>query len=113
MNAELIAKYFEYQRTRDAKLHWAWEEVQARVDRDGLAAWPLVLELIRAAPDDAVLNYVAAGPLEELLCDHGDAELLASIEVSLDARVKQALRGVWGRGRMRREVWSELERLRR
>ena len=35
-------------------------------------AWPVILALIEAAPNEEALAFVAAGPLEDLIQSHGD-----------------------------------------
>jgi hypothetical protein len=112
MQNDLIAKYFEYWKTRRDDLFWAWQEVTNKVLYSPEEAWPIVLELIRAAPDDAAICYVAAGPLEDLLCEHGESFLarLAAVAEN-DRRTREALRAVWGQNRMKPSVWSEVQRL--
>ena len=50
--------------------HAVWEEVEDLVRTDPEAAWVVVQELVRRAARDEVLAYIAAGPLENLLCYH-------------------------------------------
>jgi len=73
--------------------HDAFEDVI----RNGpaLAAWRLVLELLRTSSDDD-LGFFAAGPLEDLVHRHG-AELIGEIEAeaSRDSRFRWALGCVW------------------
>jgi hypothetical protein len=56
----------------------------------------MILELIDRAPDDEILGYVAAGPLEDFIKLHA-ADYIDWIEASArtDARMKKALSGVW------------------
>jgi hypothetical protein len=58
-------------------------------------AWELVLAVLRLAPDDR-LGFFAAGPLEDLVKQHG-AALLATIEAEAerDIRFRWALGGIW------------------
>lgn len=111
MPSDLVAAYFEYWKTEREDVFWAWNEVTDKVLYDPDQGWTLVLALIRAAPSDAALSYVAAGPLEDFLCKHGESYLPRLQEVAADPRVKQALRGVWGKNRMKLAVWSEVQRL--
>lgn len=60
-------------------------------------AWPLVVELVEQAPSEDALGYVAAGPLEDLIQQHGDAFADRTIErARADQRWRSALLGVWG-----------------
>lgn len=110
---ELVNKYFEHWKTKRSDLTWAWDQVTDTILSRPLDAWPLVLELLRAAPNDAAVSYVAAGPLEDFLSKHG-ASFLAPLASAVESepRMKQALRGVWGKNRMKPGVWSEIQRLR-
>lgn len=108
----LISAYFEHWRTKRSDLSWAWDEVTDRALGAPEEGWPFVLELIHAAPDEAALSYVAAGPLEDFLCKHGELFLgRLAIAAQNDPRVKKAFQGVWGKNRMKEEVWSEIQRL--
>lgn len=112
--ADLISAYFEHWRTKRSDLSWAWDEVTDTVLAGPEEGWALVLELIRAAPDDTALSYVAAGPLEEFICKHGERFLdRLALAAQADPRVTKALQGVWGKNRMKAEVWAEIQRLQR
>jgi hypothetical protein len=88
----------------------AYEEVEDLVRRDPEAAWPIVRDLVRRAVRDEVLAYIAAGPLEDLLCFHPHA-FIDRIEAlaGQDAHFRRALSGVWGWERMPADVLSRLE----
>ena len=95
---DLIAAYVRHARAgpQDEADFWAWQKVTDTIN-DGPAepAWSLVLDLVRAVPDD-VLGNVAAGPLEDVVCIHG-VELIDRIEVSArrDPRFREALGQIW------------------
>ena len=59
--------------------------------------WPIVTALIDRAPDEGTLFYVAAGPLEDLVRNHG-ARLVDRLADRAEAnpRFRMALKGVWG-----------------
>jgi hypothetical protein len=73
-----------------------WEAVRDRVDAGGTDALRIVVELISTATDDTCLAAVGAGPLEDLLHEHGDS-LIDAIET--EARrsppFANALASVW------------------
>jgi hypothetical protein len=93
----LTAAYLAYARTRDDGLFDAWLDVTERISfRPPSETWPLVRELVRAAPDD-LLDYIAAGPLEDFLKEHGRAWIEEVVrDVRKDERLRRALTGVWG-----------------
>lgn len=50
---------------------WAWEDVDHAVSIATPDVFELVLALIDSAPNDDALDYVGAGPLEDLINWHG------------------------------------------
>ena len=58
-------------------------------------AWPIILELIRRAPDEETLTYIGSGPLEDLVNNAGDhfADRIAA--ENGDDRFRASLRHVW------------------
>src|SRR5689334_11966490 len=80
--ADAPAARFDTLLDDDASLDWAWE---------------LVLALVKRAPDDEALSFVAAGPLEDLIRKYpasiGDRVIA---EARQNARFRLALKGVWG-----------------
>jgi uncharacterized glyoxalase superfamily protein PhnB len=79
----------------------ASERLTHLIADDPEAAWSLVLLLVNSAPSDAALEYVGAGPLEDLLCEHGP-KLIDRVEAAAlqEPRVSRALANVWGHNRM-------------
>lgn len=87
--AEIVEAYWkEYELRRSANrpdrlraddFFWAWEAVyEAGRDNPGKSL-PLLVALADAAPDDAALAYLGAGPVEDLVNDHGE-RLIDAIE---------------------------------
>ena len=75
---------------------WAWEAVgDIARGPSAEAAWDLVVTLVRRAPDEQ-LGRIGAGPLEDLVNEHGPA-LVEWIEGECrrDARFKEALGRIW------------------
>jgi hypothetical protein len=116
---DLIAAYFAHHAAaRDKRsvlaeeLFWAWEQVRERVAENPAEGWALTHDLLLAAPDDDALMYVAAGPLEDLLKRAGESVIDDVITAARrDAKVRRALRGVWGRSGMKPHVVAEIERI--
>jgi len=99
---ELIAAYWAYERTHDESLFWAWEAVATERWHDPEAKWPLILRLLDAAADDWEVGLVAAGPLEDLLIMYGkDFIDRMESEARTNAKLREALAGVWLRGSLR------------
>ena len=108
--ADLVAGWWEYCRlavgSRADRLRLeagepasavaAWEAVGERIDRGGGAALDLVAALLDAARDDEEVGEVGAGPLEDLLAQHGSA-LAEEVErlAGREPRFRAALRAVW------------------
>ncbi len=66
------------------------------IGRDPLAGWRVTCLLIKKAPSDESLAYVAAGPLEDLLAFHGPAVIdHVAVAARADERLQLALSGVW------------------
>lgn len=94
----------------DEHYFWAWEGLNDLVYKDPERAWPLVHNLAADSPSDKVLGNVAAGPLENLLCYHGQAVIdRVLVAARSDPRFRRCLRGVWGWSGMDKEVWRRIE----
>lgn len=82
-------------------LWWAWEAVDEVVDVGGVAAVDLVAALVEGAPgenEDQEMAYLGAGPLENLLVEHGgDPEVFAAVmeRSRRSASFRLALECVW------------------
>jgi hypothetical protein len=98
----------------DHPLWWAvdnfWEggdRVTSTEDR-----WNAILKILSLNPPQSVISMLAAGPLEDLIADHG-AEFIDRVE--LEARRSPTFRyllgGVWPRGGSK-EIFSRLEKAR-
>jgi hypothetical protein len=97
--AEIVAAYFEYQRTEDDALVWAWDAVDVDGFDDPLAKWAQILALLDAAPDAWQIGLLAAGPLEDLIhCQDPRVIDLIEAEAPLNPRLRDALAGAWIRG---------------
>lgn len=58
-------------------------------------AWPVILELIRRAPDEETLTYIGAGALEDLVNNAGDRFADRIAGENGDDRFRASLRHVW------------------
>lgn len=92
---EIAAGYYEHWKSGSEDLFWAWEAVD-KLSKELATGMDISLRLIASADDDAYLAYVAAGPVEDLIKDHGNAALAAFKEAAKTSpRVLQALGKVW------------------
>jgi hypothetical protein len=108
---QLVEAYFRCWSSEDKEDFDAWEEVTDTVERNPEAAWPLITTLLARAPSEEAMLYVAAGPLEDFLIEHGSAWLPQIRVAAAAANFRRALSGVWGRDRMSPDVRKEIERL--
>lgn len=83
----------------------ATSELNRLVAEDPEAAWGLIRRLVARAETPVALECVAAGPLEDLLCEAGP-KFIARVETAAleDAQFKRALATVWGFNRMQHDV---------
>jgi hypothetical protein len=73
-------------------------------------AWSLIERLVEAAPNDDSLDMIGAGPLEDLLCDHGpDLNDRAEHVALSDPRFRRSLAAVWGWSAMDPRVRTRLD----
>jgi hypothetical protein len=90
---------------------WASDLLFDAVTDDPETAWDLVVRLVAGAPDGDALGWVAAGPLEDILCEHG-ADFIDRVEAlaGSDERFRRCLGGVQGENRMEPEVYARVRR---
>ena len=77
VNPDLVTAYLQHARATVSGratdgTFWAWEAVDELGRRAPLAALDLVCEAVCRSEDDATLAYIAAGPLEDLIVNHGE-----------------------------------------
>jgi ligand-binding SRPBCC domain-containing protein len=88
---------------------WATRLLVGRIDEDAERAWELIRILVEGAPDHAALEWVGAGPLEDLLCEAGPRFVdRVEAQAARDARFRVALSDVWGRNRMDPDVYDRV-----
>ncbi|MCU1310799.1 MAG: hypothetical protein JWO20_1924 [Candidatus Angelobacter sp.] len=94
---QIVDAYFRYHQKHDKADEWAWEKVDDLVRADPDEGWRITFMLVNKAETDEALAYVAAGPLEDLLKNHGLTVIDRIEEESRkNARLHLALSGVWG-----------------
>ncbi len=95
--SELSDAYWRYLKNHAQDDQWAWLEVDHFDSPE--TVWPQLLELVDTAPDREALAYIGAGPLEDLLLQHGPT-VIDRIELEVRRRPKlvEALANVWSDG---------------
>lgn len=92
------------------KYRWASQGLDELVRNCPEAAWPIIIRLVTASPSDEILAIVAAGPLESLLCGHGEAFVDRVVAASKgDSRFRKCLRAVWGQSSMASAVRARID----
>jgi hypothetical protein len=72
--------------------------------------WPILRDIVHRAPDE-VLVYLGAGPLEDILAEHGFETIEAIEEEARDSQqFRRALAGVWP-GRLPAPIWNRVAAL--
>jgi hypothetical protein len=107
----IVREYIEYgEAVGEVAWGWASERMYHIIDGAPEVAWELVTTLIDRAPSDESLGFFAAGPLEDLLSQHGPA-LIDCVEARAphDPRFRRAL-GMLRRLRMTDDVWQRVRR---
>ena len=88
---------------------WATELLNVAIRDQPDAAWDLILILVERAPHDDALGWVGAGPLEDLLCEHGPIFIeRAEVIANGDERFRKCLSRVWGSNRMEPGVYERM-----
>jgi hypothetical protein len=97
--SHLVAAWCRWYDKRDPADEWAEQEVIADIVGGDLPtndAWDLILELLREAPNDAVLGIIGASPVEDLLAH--DPQIVAALierEAPRNPRLRQSLSHTW------------------
>jgi hypothetical protein len=92
---ELFAAYLKTRSTPNDDVFWAYEEMRKILERSAGEAIDVTLALIDACQTDDQLCYVAAGPVEDLLCAHAEIAFPIFANASRGSpKVRFALRSV-------------------
>jgi hypothetical protein len=107
--AQAYLAYFQAE-PHDPRYFWAYELLSELVEDRPDEAWTVIVTLIELCHSEECLAIVAAGPIEDLLCNHGHG-VLARIQAEAGAnpRFRRALKGVWGANRMDHFVRSAID----
>lgn len=89
---------------------WAHEKMSQLAFSESVLCWEIIVRIFNRNPNNWVLSNLAAGPLEDLLTDHGE-DVIDSVEKMAisDERFRWMLRGVW-RNAISESVWRRIQR---
>lgn len=88
--------------------HMYWRDL---VDEHPNVAFDLVLEILARDQSRLVMQYLSAGPLEELLGQHGE-QLIGRFEEEArrSPNFRKLLGGIW-QGAMAEPIWKRLQEI--
>src|SRR5581483_9461762 len=90
-----------------ARLFWAHKELWELIKDDPEEAWRTILEIAAQDSSSWTLENLGAGPLEDLLVDHG-SDFIGRVEaLAGDPTIRVLVRHVW-KNAMSDEVWARL-----
>jgi hypothetical protein len=94
---------------KGSRYFWAFLKLYDLVHDEPDLAWPIIKEILHIDSSDAMLAYVAAGPIEDLLAQHGTAFIERIEELAgRDPIFRKALGAVW-RSKIPEDVWKRLK----
>jgi hypothetical protein len=107
----LKEKWIEYHSTNDKSLFGAWECLNTLVFEQPEKAWTVVLGILEQTNSDDIISSLAAGPLEDLLSEHGDIFIdEVELKTRQNPKFTKLILGVL-QGGMSKEIWSRVKLL--
>jgi len=98
MNKEddLISTWIEYHSHKNDSDFWAFEQLEELVQSEPEKAWECIIKIKDMSSSDSVLGNLSAGPLEELLFNHG-SKFIDRVETLTRQNPKftKLIKGVW------------------
>ena len=95
------------------KLSWAFDEMWTVLKTDPELAWRIVLAACEEEMLPEVAAFFAAGPLEDLLVNHGPVVIDRVVsEAQRNPKLNFLLGGVWQRT-IPKEIWERVAEVRR
>jgi hypothetical protein len=88
---------------------WAFEKMSELSRSEPDLCWELILQILHTPHEDSVTEILAAGPLEDLLVQHGE-RVIDRVEeaAATDALMKDLLGGVW-KSSIPSPIWERVE----
>ena len=105
---EHVKKHCETGRVPDSTF-WAVEKLWEIRDNDPDLCWELILEILSVDQSPAVIENLAAGPLEDLLDKHGPRVIdRVEAQAKTNPLFKDLLGGVW-RSTIAQPIWDRVQ----
>lgn len=93
------------------KYFWAFSYLDDLRDEDAERIWKIINEIIDIDASEWVLSNLAAGPVEDLLVDHGEKFINRLEEkVKGDNRFKTIIKGIW-KNEIPEPIWKRVQKL--
>ena len=109
----IIKTWIQHEYSKEKSLFWAKKYLNRKCLYEPQVGWRLILGILKYDKSDKILPGLAAGPMEDLLSDHGK-EIIEQVkeEARTNDRFNYLLGGVW-QNRMDQDIWEEIQRIRK
>ncbi len=98
---------------RAEELWWAWKCLNGLTENAPDAALDIILFALQRVRDDREVGALAAGPMEDLIVQNGEAVIKRIEQVAWENReFRGLLFGVWSQGTDKTDVWQRVLRAR-
>ena len=88
---------------------WAYSCLDELIDRDPLSSFEVIKKILEINETDIILSNLAAGPLEDLLCRHGNEVINHVVKSAKDSqRFKRLLGAVW-QNSIPEPIWAQVK----
>ena len=112
--AEDLAATWIEQQSHDDGEDWAIRRVTQLCEpvSDPEEVWPIILRLVELSINDQRLSDVAAGPLEDLICNHG-GQIISRVEIQakMNPKFRRCLSGIWGWSSMPEAMQARIKKV--
>lgn len=108
---ESADKWIEYHHTNDDSLSSVVVKMDELVVVNAERAWQIILAILKRDSSDTILSNLAAGPLEDLLVEHGNLVIdRVEVKAKQDPDFTKLIMGVW-QNAMSEDIWLRVEAL--
>jgi hypothetical protein len=106
------AAWLEEWRAEPSNFGTASRRLRRLVETEPDEAWRCIRILVEAAATDEDLDCIGAGPLEDLLCAHGET-IISQVESAAiaDPKLTRCVYYVWGHGRIKPEIYERIRKI--
>lgn len=90
---------------------WAWENIIDLISDEPETAWIIIKKILKTDSSPKVISRLSAGPLEDLLVDHGEKFIdRVEEEAKMNPDFAKLLGGVW-KNAMSDEIWERIQKV--